>query len=68
MKNLSLLIIVTLISLIVSAQPKTPNIDWQHIDSDKAGIEAPNATDQQTSSAVFDIDKDGINDFIICLG
>lgn len=65
MKNLSLLILVTFISLSGFAQPEIPSIEWQHIDSKKSGIKSPNSGIEQTSDVVFDIDKDGINDLII---
>jgi len=65
MKNLSLLTIAIFISFFTFAQPEIPEIEWQHIDSKKTGIESPNSSSEQTSDVVFDIDKDGINDFII---
>ena len=65
MKNLILFSLVVLFANLVLAQPKIPKIEWLHIDSNKAGIESPNGAEQQTSDVVFDIDKDGINDFII---
>ncbi|MDB4583801.1 FG-GAP-like repeat-containing protein [Draconibacterium sp.] len=65
MKNINLLFLTFFVTTLVLAQPQIPKIDWQHIDSNKAGIESPNGAEQQTSGVVFDIDKDGINDFII---
>jgi hypothetical protein len=65
MKNLNFLIFFGLLSATVFAQPQIPEIEWKHIDSNLVGIESPNGAEQQTSDVVFDIDKDGINDFII---
>lgn len=65
MKNLSLLIVAILTTILGFAQPEVPTIKWQHIDSKKVGIDSPNMGKEQTSDVVFDIDKDGINDFII---
>jgi hypothetical protein len=41
------------------------NVRWKHLSSTKGDIERPNAGKQQTSSAVFDVDSDGDNDFMI---
>jgi hypothetical protein len=38
---------------------------WTLISSVRNEIEAPNSGNQQTASAVFDVDGDGINDFVI---
>jgi hypothetical protein len=57
---LLLYLIVTLLTYTVSAQVK-----WEHISSKTGAIEVPNAGKQQTSAAVADFDKDGINDFCI---
>jgi hypothetical protein len=49
----------------VNSQPEIPQIQWEFKSTEKGDMEVPNGSDQQTSCAVFDIDKDGINDFII---
>lgn len=38
---------------------------WRHLSSRQGDLPAPNQGTQQTSATVFDIDKDGINDFVI---
>ncbi len=38
---------------------------WRHLSSTKGDLPIPNEGDQQTSSTVFDIDKDGTQDFVI---
>lgn len=40
-------------------------ISWQHISTVAGEIEPPNSGNQQTSSAIFDVDGDGDNDFMI---
>lgn len=47
------------------SQPPIPKIKWEFFSTEKGDLEVPNGSEQQTSAAVFDIDKDGINDFII---
>ncbi len=43
----------------------TTGIRWQHYSSAKGDLPVPNAGKQQTAAIVTDIDKDGINDFVI---
>jgi hypothetical protein len=38
---------------------------WQHLSSGQGDFPAPNAGKEQTSATVFDIDRDGVNDFVI---
>jgi len=38
---------------------------WKHFSSKNGDLAAPNPGAQQTSSVVFDIDQDGVNDFVI---
>lgn len=47
----------------LSAQTTSPG--WQHLSTATGGIERPNAGTQQTSATVLDINKDGVNDFVI---
>jgi len=37
----------------------------EHLSSVNGDLEVPNTGDQQTATAVFDVDKDGVNDFLI---
>lgn len=39
--------------------------DWKHLSTANQDFPVPNEGNEQTSSCVFDIDKDGVNDFII---
>lgn len=43
----------------------TVSFSWQHLSSKNGDIEVPNTGNQQTASAVYDVDLDGFNDFII---
>lgn len=38
---------------------------WRHLSSASGDLPPPNGGDQQTASAVFDVDGDGANDFLI---
>ena len=38
---------------------------WKHLSSRTGDIEAPNAGRQQCTATVFDVDRDGVNDFVI---
>ena len=52
-----------LIAAALMAQPG-PFV-WKHLTSKKGDLPAPNRGTEQTSATVFDIDKDGVNDFVI---
>jgi hypothetical protein len=41
------------------------SIDWQHISTLNDGLPIPGEVQQQTASLILDIDRDGINDFVI---
>jgi hypothetical protein len=40
-------------------------IKWKHLSSATGDIEVPNEGDQQTAAALFDMDRDGFNEFFI---
>ncbi|HLF33631.1 MAG TPA: VCBS repeat-containing protein, partial [Cyclobacteriaceae bacterium] len=40
-------------------------IRWKHFSTETGDMPVPNSGNQQTSALVLDIDKDGINDFVI---
>jgi hypothetical protein len=42
-----------------------PHVDWEYLSTTKADLPIPNKGNQQTATLVSDLDKDGINDFII---
>ena len=46
-----------------NAQTVSPG--WKHLSSSSGDLASPMPGNQQTSSAVFDVDKDGVNDFFI---
>ena len=50
-------------ALLLAAQPG--GVRWRHLSSKNGDLPAPNPGKQQTSCTVFDIDKDGVNDFVI---
>jgi len=45
------------------ARPKF--VKWKHLSSKTGDIPAPGPSTQQTACQVFDVDKDGVNDFVI---
>jgi hypothetical protein len=48
---------------VVSGQRTSPG--WQHLSARHGDFPPPNSGTQQTSATVFDIDRDGVNDFAI---
>jgi hypothetical protein len=52
-----------LLAAALAAQETAPG--WKHLSAKKGDLAPPNTGTQQTGSAVFDIDRDGINDFVI---
>lgn len=65
MKQVILISIGLFIGTLAWTQPAVPEVDWNFFSTGNGKIEAPNGSNEQTSSAVFDIDKDGVKDFII---
>lgn len=53
------------LSVPVGISAEDSGILWRHLSSANGDMEVPNPGMQQTSCAVFDVDKDGDNDFII---
>lgn len=47
------------------AAAQSGGVAWKHLSTASGDLPVPNAGKQQTSAAVFDIDKDGVNDFVI---
>ena len=47
--------------------PSEPTIgaDWLHLSTALSDLPVPGESDQQTASLVFDIDQDGVDDFVI---
>jgi len=56
---------LSILFLVAACVQKSQKDMWKHISSANGEIEVPNSGSQQTATAVFDIDKDGDNDFII---
>ena len=51
--------------LVLTGCARPPQMVWRHISTANGELDTPWQNTQQTSSAVFDVDMDGINDFII---
>jgi hypothetical protein len=41
------------------------SIEWTHLSSETGDLPAPSSSTQQTAALILDVDKDGINDFVI---
>ena len=65
MKKLFLILILWMVVLVARAQPQIPRIEWKHYSNENGDLDIPNGGIYQTSCVIFDVDKDGINDFII---
>jgi hypothetical protein len=50
---------------IALAQPTQVAVQWSRLSSKTGGIPAPGPSNRQTASLVLDVDKDGVNDFVI---
>ena len=51
----------------LGGSPRSPEaaLKWKHLSTKTGDLPVPNAGAQQTASLVLDIDKDGVNDFVI---
>ncbi len=58
---------ILLVGMLASAVSPQAGRDvvWKHLSSKAGDIEPPNNGKQQCSATVFDIDRDGVNDFVI---
>jgi hypothetical protein len=56
--------IMLIIACALWAQSDT-TVVWRHLSTKSGDLPAPNSGTEQTSATVFDIDKDGISDFVI---
>ncbi len=61
----SLLLLGMVLTMVSCSSNADSEITWKHLSTKNGDIAVPNPGNQQTASAVFDINKDGINDFII---
>lgn len=66
-KGFALCVMFTFVATVASAwrEPVGSPIEWTHLSSETGDIPAPGTSTEQTASLVLDVDKDGINDFII---
>ncbi|HNS22897.1 MAG TPA: VCBS repeat-containing protein [Sedimentisphaerales bacterium] len=53
------------VSIALSEATWAGGIRWKHLSSTTGDLPVPNSGKEQTSSLVCDIDKDGVNDFVI---
>jgi hypothetical protein len=57
--------VVAVVSLALSGVALGGETRWRHLSTTTGDLPAPNDGKEQTSSLVCDIDKDGVNDFVI---
>jgi hypothetical protein len=48
-----------------SAVAGAGQVEWKHLSSKTGDLPAPGNSTQQTASLILDVDKDGVNDFVI---
>ncbi len=65
MNQIKLLLMTLLFSMNTLAQNQILKTNWEYYSTENGDLPNPNNSEQQTSCVVFDIDKDGINDFIV---
>lgn len=66
MKLFTPIILGTVFILLSSCdRPATISNEWTHLSSKNGDIPAPGPSTQQTACLILDVDKDGMNDFII---
>jgi hypothetical protein len=65
MKKISQSIILIYFICVFSCTFPQGEIKWDHYSTEQGDLPVPNSGSQQTAALVLDIDKDGINDFII---
>jgi len=58
-------LVILILSFGTAHGEKAAGVMWKHLSSAHGDIEAPNPGKQQTATAVFDVNRDGINDFLI---
>lgn len=63
-KNIKQRSVITFVALLVFAG-YCLSAHWKHLSSKNGDLPPPGESKQQTAALVFDVDKDGTNDFII---
>jgi len=66
MKN-NLIVLAAFLAVLGSFSPSciSQEIAWKHLSTTTGDLPLPNSGKEQTSSLVLDVDKDGVNDFVI---
>ncbi|MHC4581608.1 MAG: family 16 glycoside hydrolase [Planctomycetota bacterium] len=63
--TISQMLTILLLIMTLCAMPAGADVTWQRKSSATADMPTPNAGNQQTCCMVLDIDKDGIDDFVV---
>lgn len=61
----SLTCILAILSGTAAENQERPTVRWTHLSTVNGDLEPPNTGQQQTATAVFDVEGDGDNDFLI---
>ena len=56
---------IPLAAALALAAAQSGEVVWKHLSTTAGDLPAPNSGTQQTSATVFDVDRDGVNDFVI---
>ena len=60
----SILVLLALLALAPAASTQSA-VEWRHLSSKTGDLPAPGPGRQQTASLILDVDRDGVNDFIL---
>ncbi len=63
--RLGAVLLGSVLLLSTSADAGDRGVVWKHLSSTTGDIEPPNSGTEQTSCVVYDVDRDGVNDFIV---
>jgi hypothetical protein len=57
--------LLVFLMVVLTVRGQDSGVIWRHLSSKNGDIEPPNLGTEQTSCVVFDVDKDGVNDFVV---
>lgn len=63
--NIELLACLTLVLCAAGQAAPAPAVRWRHLSSKTGDLPVPGTSTQQTGAVVADLDKDGVNDFVL---
>jgi hypothetical protein len=60
-----LLVVALLVWALAGARARADEIRWQHLSSRTGDLPVPGTSTEQTGAVVADLDRDGVNDFVL---